>query len=342
MTTGKRANHFCSKLCWEIGDGQEVIVAVSNQDMRPSKPSLKNLFKSLFIGLVFCILQLSLSLPMPPRYATRNSSRLSAKVKVTTYNVLSSHLAAPSWFQACNPEYLAPKYRFESLKKKLDEECESNAVICLQEVSHTWAGPLHSLFAKTGYHVINALYGNRMNNYMGVTLAVPLDKYDILDVNIQKVSDTKIMPRKPKLTYFQEVLQQVQSFFVKLAILFKLYRPPFDVWDNVLYRHNQMVCARLQDKESGKSFVVGTYHMPCMFDKPAVMVTHTSLSAKHILRYAEQVSADESSGERVVDPVIFCGDYNFKPGSAEYELITKGQLDEKVFTDMSSLFERSQ
>lgn len=282
------------------------------------------------------------STDMPPRYSTR-SARMST-VKITTYNVLSSHLAAPGWFQACKPEFLDPKYRLESLKRKLDEECASNSVICLQEVSHSWAGPLHSYFANRDYHLVTALYGNRMNNYMGVAIAVPLQKYDILDVNIQKVSDTKIMPKKPKITFFQEFLMTVKSFIVKLSVMFKLYRPPIDIWDNILYRHNQMICARLKDKNSSKSFVVGTYHMPCMFDKPAVMVTHTALSAQHIQRYAERLAREdarscpaspsqnssETDDELKIDPIIFCGDYNFKPSSSEYELITTGKLDKQV------------
>ena len=47
------------------------------------------------------------------------------------------------------------------------------------------------------------------------------------------------------------------------------------VWEVALQRANQMLCVRLKE-QSGKSFVVGTYHMPCMFDFPAVMVSHTN------------------------------------------------------------------
>jgi hypothetical protein len=41
-----------------------------------------------------------------------------------------------------------------------------------------------------------------------------------------------------------------------------------------------VVLVRLLEKESNKSFVVGTYHMPCMFgsdDKCSVMAVHLAM-----------------------------------------------------------------
>lgn len=276
--------------------------------------------ENLLSLLVLSLFLLSKSFIMP-RYSTRGATRalsMGTNVKVTSYNVLSSHLAAPSWFQACNPEYLDSSYRLQSLKNKLDDEIAQNAVICLQEVSHVWAGSLHAFFASRNYHFVTALYGNRFNNYMGVAVAVPLSKYNIEDVNIQRVVDTKYSPRKPKPTFWGGWVNYFSGLVLKVATLLKLYKAPFDVWDSALYRSNQMICARLQDKETSKSFVVGTYHMPCMFNYPSVMVIHAALSAQHILKYAANL------------PSIYVGDYNFKPSSGEYEVVTKGKIDEKV------------
>ena len=52
-------------------------------------------------------------------------------------------------------------------------QCEAGAVICLQEVSQSWAGPLHVYFAERGYSLIADLYGKPFNNYMGVAVAYP-------------------------------------------------------------------------------------------------------------------------------------------------------------------------
>merc|ERR1712070_557215 len=92
-------------------------------------------------------------------------------------------------------------------------------------------------------------------------------------------------------------------------------------------RHNQMICVRLcpianptptpssSSSSSSSSFVVGTYHMPCMFYKPAAMNIHSMLSVNYIHSFSRGV------------PYIYCGDFNIKPKSSMYDLITKGKYD---------------
>jgi mRNA deadenylase 3'-5' endonuclease subunit Ccr4 len=195
---------------------------------------------------------------------------MTSNIKLTTYNVLSSHLSEATHFTACKPEFLDPAYRLKSLKTKLDAEMNDKAVICLQEVSHKWAGALHPYFSARGYHLITACYGAKFNGYMGVAVAVPTSEYDIVDVDVTRVSDTKRMQRKPKPGYFQTIFNTVSKFLNTLALQIGLRKPAFDFWDNVLYRTNQMICVRLKGKGvQDKPFVVGTYHMPCMFRNPS-------------------------------------------------------------------------
>ena len=56
-------------------------------------------------------------------------------------------------------------------------------------------------------------------------------------------------------------------------------------------------------RPDSKPFVVGTYHMPCMFKVPSVMMIHCALSAQHIHKYASN------------DPYLLVGDFNIKPGA---------------------------
>ena len=193
----------------------------------------------------------------------------SRSMKFTSYNVLSNHLSEASHFQACKPEFLDPVYRLKLLKEKLDAEVKDDAVICLQEVSHKWAGVLHGYFAARGYHMVTGLYGGKFNGYMGVAVAVPTSKYDIVDVDITRIADTKKMQRKPKPGYVQNIFNIVKRFLHKIAVELGVLKVSFDFWDNVLYRTNQMISLRLMDKVDKKPFVIGTYHMPCMFRKPA-------------------------------------------------------------------------
>jgi hypothetical protein len=147
--------------------------------------------------------------------ALRMSSSLRAQasstVRVATYNILSSHLASPQWFLSCKPENLDASTRMKRIKTKLLTEMEKQSIICLQEVSHVYAGQLHTFFSAHNYHLITACYGNRHNNYMGVAIAVPLTSYSIKDVNIIRIADTKRMP-KP---VYEEV-----GFFFSLSLCF--------------------------------------------------------------------------------------------------------------------------
>ena len=114
------------------------------------------------------------------------------------------------------------------------------------------------------------------------------------------------------------------------------------MWHETRRRHNFLASARLRCKQSGARFAVptyhmpmslptltlaltlslqvSTYHMPCLFgsdEKVQVMTNHASLAAQQALRFA---------GEGT--PCILAGDFNFKPGDAPYQLITKGTLPE--------------
>jgi mRNA deadenylase 3'-5' endonuclease subunit Ccr4 len=246
----------------------------------------------------------------------KNALRMSTRVDITTYNVLSSHLANPDWFASCKPSDLLAANRLDRLKSKLLPKIKQNSIICLQEVSMTWTSDLHSYFSKHGYYFISTLYGNKFNNYMGVGIAVPLAAYDIVQVDIKRIADTIPMKLpKPEKPRFWKSL--ITSFFGMMKK--KVDKNASDPWYQSLDRKNQMVSVILQSKQSnGKEFAVGTYHMPCMFQLPSVMMIHCISSARNIQNFAAN------------RPYIFCGDFNIKPQSSMYQLLTKGSVEAEV------------
>ena len=129
---------------------------------------------------------------------TRASEDGAHDARVVTYNVLSSHLAEPTYFTHCDANDLRAETRLRRVIEKLEPEVERRAVVGLQEVSMTWAGPLHAYFAKRGYAFIVSLYGKPFNNYMGVGLAVPTDAYEVVKSDIARLSDTAKFPRAKK------------------------------------------------------------------------------------------------------------------------------------------------
>ncbi|CAN0502854.1 unnamed protein product, partial [Ectocarpus sp. 8 AP-2014] len=118
--------------------------------------------------------------------------------RVATYNILCSHLAEPTRFPQCSPRNLDAPTRLKRVKHKLDAEISKGSVICLQEVGIQWAGDLHVYFMARGYAFVTAHYGKHFNNYMGVALAWPLDKYECLTVDTTRLSETRRWGREPR------------------------------------------------------------------------------------------------------------------------------------------------
>lgn len=277
----------------------------------------------------------------------------SIPVKVTSYNVLSSALADPHYFTHCKRNYLRADHRFKKLQTKLRKEIQSNAIICLQEVSKAWSTQLEPFFTARGYRFIPGLYGSYVTGNMGVAIAVPTSIYNIEDIDVACVAETKpkVLPVPEPVEPKESVFQLLCNFFARSDSNSKQSTPKpidavtADLWDNILGRKNLMICLRLshlnnnntnninssqhnnsnQSQQASHSFIVGTYHMPCAYQTPAVMIAHTALSTQHIQQFAKS------------DPYIFVGDYNFMPSSSQYTLVTTGTLDEQVLILVSML-----
>ena len=200
------------------------------------------------------------SLAFVQLHSKRSLKMSTNPIKITTYNVLSSHLAAPDYFTGCTPGNLDPSTRLVRLKEKLDKEVAAGSIICLQEVSQLWAGQLHTYFSNRGYHFITGLYGNKFNGYMGVATAVPLKNYEILGVDITKVSDTKKTMRKPKFTMVQKLIYAVKDTLLQILSKIGLWKPTPDSWKESLRRNNEMIHVRLKSKDdiNSRPFVVSS------------------------------------------------------------------------------------
>ena len=91
---------------------------------------------------------------------------MATRVRVVSYNVLSSHLASPGYFTACAAENLEAPARLRRVLAKLEPETANESVICLQEISTAWAGKMHVFFEKRGYTFVTANYGNYRNGWV--------------------------------------------------------------------------------------------------------------------------------------------------------------------------------
>lgn len=242
------------------------------------------------------------------------------KVRVASYNVLSSHLADPRDFPTLNPDHLSSANRFPVVLQKLQEEVDQNSIICLQEVSYDWAGSLFTYFANRGYHLVTGLYGKKHHGYMGVALAWPINQWRVIDVDISRLTDKREggWPKAPssdpgRLTeIWNQLARATRPYLEYVGIVSK---GPVDTWEMAENRFNVLLTVKLQDKTSGRSFAIGTYHMPCAYKTPKVMTIHTDLAARHVQRLAGSM------------PFILAGDWNIAPSDSSYRLLTTGKMD---------------
>mmetsp|Transcript_2548 Transcript_2548/g.6123 ORF Transcript_2548/g.6123 Transcript_2548/m.6123 type:complete len:362 (+) Transcript_2548:84-1169(+) len=256
--------------------------------------------------------------------------------RVVTYNVLSSSLCEPSFYTACLPANLHAPTRLERVKEKLRKEIERGSVCCLQEVSMLWCGDLHAFFDTHNYSLVHSLYGPTFNGNMGVGIAYPRTKYGLVKADITRISNTMQWPAvqkpNPTLEMLRGVLgsaiwplRAVLGVFVRglrlMGVAGRKKDAPKCPWGVAQKRENTMVSLCLMPKPNlgspkgaGGAFVVGTYHMPCVFWDHRVIVIHMALALKHLAGVAGSL------------PHVFAGDFNFLPGTAPYDLATKGSI----------------
>jgi hypothetical protein len=207
-------------------------------------------------------------------------------IRVASYNVLS-----PSLFK--NPhraKALENNTRLKVVQEKIKEEMRRNAVICLQEMTRLWMQRLLPIFEAADYGTVQGLYGYAANGYMGVILAWPRRRFDLIEALTQGVADS--------VCWDQVALSPV--------------------WREVQKRENCAVGALLKEKtRSSRQISVVTYHMPCLYgtdEKCQVMVAHAAMLMQIAQKFAKG------------GPLIVAGDFNAKPDSSIYQLLTDGGL----------------
>mmetsp|Transcript_34499 Transcript_34499/g.108147 ORF Transcript_34499/g.108147 Transcript_34499/m.108147 type:complete len:354 (-) Transcript_34499:77-1138(-) len=251
--------------------------------------------------------------------------------RVVSYNILCSSLAPADRFRNCKPENLDAAVRLPRILLKMEQEVEKEAIICLQEVGKFWSKELESFFQKRGYNYIHSGYGEAYNDFMGVGIAVPNNRFNLVQSDIRRVSSTKEWPNVQEVTRSTHWFHRVFSFFGKLLSTWMGFFLPFlrtsrsstrdkCPWEVSRKRKNTCIFLRLSRKVSDaqqppKTFCVANYHMPCVFWDQRVMVIHSALAARHV---------QSLSG---ADPYVFAGDFNIQPQSAAYRLLTSGRLE---------------
>ena len=242
-------------------------------------------------------------------------------IRVVSYNVLVPIYAdQPDFYIHSDPRYLKTNYRWNLIKSQLEQEITNhqNTIICLQELSRTLLSDFEELFKKYNYTLHYCLYGGPHNDYMGVGIAVPAS------MHVNKRSMIKIggyirSMTRPRGAAANMVLQ-IRSLCDRLAR--KAFKQSIDPWDIAMARNNTLVCLRVTF--NGKQFCIGTYHMPCLYETPDVMIIHVSVVKDLMFHLADGRD------------FIFTGDFNTEPHNACYHILTRRDFSEYRFPGSKS------
>jgi len=246
-------------------------------------------------------------------------------IRISTFNVLSSHLSSPTWFTACRLEDLDPETRYVRMLGWLEDEIKLQTIICLQEISQDWVGKLHVYFSQRGYKFIHSTYGSFMGGYMGNGIAWDDTHTTLVDAHLSTLSDDWTQCKETD-TYekmrqrFNEMVGAVNSCVSEEISLYFQNDPDYN-WQ-IKRRKNTMIS--LKFRKATKTFWVATYHMPCAFTMPEVMNVYASLSAQKIQALAG------------TDPCVLAGDFNLKPKEPGYYLIREGGIGHYQLPPLSS------
>ncbi len=170
--------------------------------------------------------------------------------------------------------------------------------------------------------MVESLYGHRQNGHMGIAMAFPSGQYALESVDVRKLTSDYHFPPEPSVSLW---IRLVRSANYTIQALFRMRTPRWmkrvfsdamPYWIKAKKRQNTAIFARLRDRDTNKSFCVTTYHMPCMFRLPKVMVMHTAMLADRARAFAGG------------DPYVIAGDFNFKPIDECYAFMTEGKLPE--------------
>lgn len=224
-------------------------------------------------------------------------------INVAQYNILSIELASKYYYVNTNTKYLQPDFRWQLLKDKLLTKINNQYIICLQEVCYHWLEKLIPFFNLHNYQYQYTQYTCHQG-YVGSLTAYP-HHFQLEAIKIVNIGD-----------YIEKRVTKIVDPIDKN-----------DLWFKSIIKKNMLLCLKLSDGH--KSFCVINYHMPQSHQYQSVGLLHLISCIQIINKFANNTK------------YIFAGDFNFKPDSLLYKVITQGGSYKNVVMK-TTLYDTSQ
>lgn len=250
-------------------------------------------------------------------FTIKNSENNNYDFRVITFNLLSSFCASKEYFPFVKAHFLDFASRSTRVKKLIESWTKVNFIICLQEVDELWFKVLEPVFIDKKYGIHTARY---TDGTMGQLIAYPEKHFDRIFVD-QFIPGSFIKEMYEKISENKEV--NVDDNKTIMDQLSEGSKSP-----------NIMISVGLSAKYYGKTvdkyIIVSTYHMPCKFKDPFLMISHIH-ALKSRLEQIINVRPGFSS-------IVLTGDFNMLDTSDEYMYMTDSSADNIIVDLMNSLY----
>lgn len=235
-----------------------------------------------------------------------------AKISVTTYNILDRNLARSELFDV-DARHLEPKKRLTLITETIQEDIAKESIITFQEVGRIFGkSKVFKELKKSGYVTLTAYTGEKRLG-MGTAIAYP-SKYKLVRHGRVRIGEKIPLPRDHEKSEHRTLKNP------------KGEDQDYSLFDFAKSRDQILLWAILKEKVTGAEFFVATYHMPCAYWWPSVMLLH----ADTVLREVEKLAGDL--------PIILAGDLNSCLKNKETSDVLKFFLEDVTVEGITSLW----
>ncbi len=251
--------------------------------------------------------------------------------RVITFNILSSFCATKEYYPFVKPHFLDLKSRSIRVKKLIESWTRVNFIICLQEVDEEWFKILEPILLDKNYGIHSVRYTDGM---MGQLIGYPEKHFD-------KIFIDQFMPSlhvKDTCKKINEKMNENKSFDSESKSFCPNNRIIMDQLLEGSKSPNTMISIGLSAKYYGKIvdkyIIISTYHMPCKFKDPFLMISHI-----HALKIRlEQIISKWNK----FDSIVLAGDFNMLETSDEYLYMTNSNSENMMINLIDSLYKNAE
>ncbi|KAI4464907.1 carbon catabolite repressor protein 4 [Holotrichia oblita] len=228
--------------------------------------------------------------------------KLSGKnLRVVSYNILADRYTDDK-FEYCDPRFLSVDYRKQAILKEIINYKAD--IICMQEVGlEEYKDFFRDQFKNNDY--ISSFF--KKGNMIPEGLAVVFDRN-----RFKKIDCTHIV-------FSQEIKRH--NIYRDVWNLMKKYK---EVKELFLKQHTSLLVTILQLIETGDILVVANTHLYYHCEAGHIRLLQIAMALKYIKQRINHIQSKEKGNVSV----IFCGDFNSRPETAVYQLLSCGEINE--------------